>query len=383
MRIAFDAKRAFQNNTGLGNYSRSLIEALAQNYPAHEYYLAAPQLTNLFDISGLKNVCTLTPGGIFKLFPSLWRSSFVIRDLKKCGADIYHGLSNEIPAGIQRTQIKSVVTIHDLIFERYPKQYKPVDVAIYRKKFSAACKHADKVIAISEQTKEDIIAYYKTPEYKIEVCYQSCNPIFEAAVDDNEKNRIKKKYQLPENYFLYVGSVIERKNLLQICKALSILKGKLSIPLVVIGNDGSGYLDMVKNYVAGNGLQKEIIFLSENATAKNDTDFQSAKDFPAIYQSATAMIYPSLFEGFGIPILEALWSKLPVITSNISCMPETGGDAAYYIDPNSSEAIANAMLRVATDNMLRESMIAKGIVHAQKFSPANCAAKVMQVYQSI
>lgn len=383
MRIAFDAKRAFQNNTGLGNYSRSLIAALAQNFPAHEYYLAAPQVTSLFDITGLKNTCTLTPQGIFKLSPSLWRSSFVTRDLKSHGINIYHGLSNEIPAGIHRTQIKSVVTIHDLIFERYPNQYKPVDVAIYRKKFSLACKYADRVIAISEQTKEDIIAYYKTPEHKIEVCYQSCNPIFESVVDTDEKKRIKQKYQLPDSYFLYVGSVIQRKNLLQICKALTILKQKLSIPLVVIGNGDSNYANTVKNYIAANHLQQDVIFLSEQTTAKNDAGFWSAVDFPAIYQSATAMIYPSIFEGFGIPVLEALWSKLPVITSNVSCLPETGGDAAFYIDPDNADAIADAMQQVATNNSLRESMIVKGLLHANKFTPANCAAHVMQVYESL
>ena len=381
MRIAFDAKRAYQNNTGLGNYSRSLISSLAALYPQHDYYLMAPKQTEMYRDT-YANMHTITPSGIFKLLSSLWRSNFVTGDLKKLSIDVYHGLSNEIPAGIQNTGIKSVVSIHDLIFERYPKQYKPVDNAIYRKKFSNACKHADKVIAISEQTKQDIIQYYGTPADKVAVCYQSCNTIFEQQVSNAEKQRIRQKYKLPETYFLYVGSVIERKNLLTICKALKELKAELNIPLVVIGN-GSEYMQQVKAYIAANVLTNDVIFLSEQEETKNDVDFKSAKDFPAIYQSALAMIYPSIYEGFGIPILEAMWSGTPVITSNISCMPETGGDAVYYIDPFSMDDMIKAIRDIDAYETLRNELSAKGLIQAQKFTPAKCAAAVMQVYESL
>lgn len=381
MRIAFDAKRAYQNNTGLGNYSRSLISSLAALYPQHDYYLMAPKQTEMYnDVHA--NMHTVIPSGIFKLLSSLWRSNFVTGDLKKLSIDVYHGLSNEIPAGIQNTGIKSVVSIHDLIFERYPKQYKAVDNAIYRKKFSNACKHADKVIAISKQTKQDIIQYYGTPADKIAVCYQSCNTIFEQQVSDAEKQRIRQKYKLPETYFLYVGSVIERKNLLTICKALKELKAELNIPLMVIGIGGE-YMQQVKAYIAANGLANNVIFLSEQEATKDDVDFKSAKDFPTIYQSALAMIYPSIYEGFGIPILEAMWSSTPVITSSISCMPETGGDAAYYIDPFSIEDMIKAMRDIAENATLRNELSAKGLIQAQKFTPAKCAAAVMQVYESL
>lgn len=381
MRIAFDAKRAYQNNTGLGNYSRSLISSLAALYPQHDYYLMAPKQTEMYRDEHA-NMHTITPTGIFKPLSSLWRSNFVTGDLKKLGIDVYHGLSNEIPAGIQNTGIKSVVSIHDLIFERYPKQYKPVDNAIYRKKFSNACKHADKVIAISEQTKQDIIQYYGTPADKIAVCYQSCNTIFEQQVSNAEKQRIRQKYKLPETYFLYVGSVIERKNLLTICKALKELKAELNIPLVVIGNGGE-YMQQVKAYIAANGLTNDVIFFSEQEKTRYDADFKSAKDFPAIYQSALGMIYPSIYEGFGIPILEAMWSGTPVITSNISCMPETGGDAVYYIDPFSIDDMTKAISDIAANATLRNELSAKGLIQAQKFTPAKCAAAVMQVYESL
>lgn len=381
MNIGFDAKRAYHNGTGLGHYSRTLIRSLSAYHPDNEYYLFNPKPSNLFRLEG-KNLHEILPRQfVHKLFSSAWRSSWVKSDLKKFNIGLYHGLSHEIPVGINKTGIKSVVTIHDLIHERHPEQYNAVDVKIYSKKFRYACAHADKVIAISEQTKRDIIAFYKTPEEKIRVCYQSCNPAFGQAVSEEEKKKIKKQYGLPERYFLSVGSIIERKNLLNICKAISLLEN-LDIPLVVIG-DGGTYKKRVKDYVRENKLEKKVIFLSENPAAISSAAFRSAVDFPAIYQSAVAMIYPSFFEGFGIPVLEALWSKLPVITSTVSCLPEAGGDGAYYVDPNSPEQMADAMKHIYSDSVLAASMIEKGWHHAQNFTQKKCADAVMDVYTSI
>ena len=254
MNIGFDAKRAYHNGTGLGNYSRTLINSLSEYFPEHEYYLFNPKSSSKFQIPEKKNIHEVLPQGFAsKLFPSVWRSSWIKNDLKKNHIDLYHGLSHEIPSGIQNTSIKSVVTIHDLIHERYPEQYKSIDVKIYRKKFRYACKHADKIIAISKQTKQDIIDFYKTSEEKIVVCYQSCNPIFSNETSENEKQTTRKKYDLPGKYFLYVGSVIERKNLLTICKAQLLLKDEVNIPLVVIGNGGK-YKEVVKEFILKNGL---------------------------------------------------------------------------------------------------------------------------------
>lgn len=381
MNIGFDAKRAYHNGTGLGHYSRTLIRSLAEYHADNEYYLFNPKPSNLFRLEG-KNLHEILPQQfVHKLFSSAWRSSWVKADLKKFKIDLYHGLSHEIPMGIDKTGIRPVVTIHDLIHERYPEQYNAVDVKIYSKKFRYACAHADKVIAISEQTKRDIIEFYKTPEEKIRVCYQSCNPAFGQTISEEEKKKIKEQYSLPEKYFLSIGSIIERKNLLNICKAISLLKS-LDVPLVIIG-DGSKYKRQVQDYVRENKLEKKVIFLSETRAARSSAAFRSAADFPAIYQSAVAMIYPSFFEGFGIPILEALWSKLPVITSNVSCLPEAGGEGACYVDPNSPEQMAEAMKNIYNDTSLAVSMKEKGWHHAQQFTQKKCADAVMNVYTSI
>ncbi len=382
MNIGFDAKRAYHNGTGLGHYSRTLLNSLSQYYPEHQYFLFNPTTSNSFEINGT-NIHEVIPADLFsKLFPSAWRSSWVKKDLKQLRIDLYHGLSHEIPIGIQKTGMKSVVTIHDLIHERYPEQYNAIDVKIYSKKFRYACEQADKIIAISEQTKRDIIEFYKTPEQKITVCYQSCHPGFGKVISDEEKQKVKEQYGLPEQYFLYVGSIIERKNLLNICKAIFLLRSEMTIPLVVIG-EGGKYKQVVKDYIKQNGLENNIIFLSENPVAKSSPSFTSAKDFPAIYQSAIAMIYPSFYEGFGIPVIEALWSRLPVITSDASCLPEAGGDGAYYVSPFSAQEIAAAMKKIYSDKEFAAKMIEEGWRHAQNFTQQKCAAAVMDVYQSV
>lgn len=381
MNIGFDAKRAFHNGTGLGHYSRTLIRSLAEYYPEHQYYLFNPKPATLFNLKG-PNIHEVRPSGLLNsLFSSAWRSSRVKNDLKSKKIDLYHGLSHEIPLGMPNTGIPSVVTMHDLIHERYPEQYNPIDVRIYTKKFRYASANANKVIAISEQTKKDLIEYYQTPEDRIEVCYQSCNPSFGQIVTEEEKHAIRKKYLLPDSYFLYVGSIIERKNLLNICKAVFLLRNELNIPLVVIGNGGK-YKQQVKDFISQNGIANRIIFLSELPAASAES-FRNANDFPAIYQSATAMIYPSFFEGFGIPVLEALWSGLPVITSNVSSLPEVGGDAAWYVDPNSAQEIAQGMRTIYSDKIVAEEMVDRGLAHAQKFTPKKCADKVMEVYKSL
>ena len=382
MNIGFDAKRAYHNGTGLGHYSRTLIRSLAEYFPQNEYFLFNPKPSELFKLNG-KNIHEELPSGLLhKTLSSIWRSTWIKNDLEKLDIDIYHGLSNEIPLDIHMTDTRSVVTIHDVIFERFPQQYSKIDVEIYKRKFKYACDHADKVIAISEQTKKDIMEFYKTPGEKISVCYQSCNPAFAETVSERTKQQIKEKYSLPDQYFLYVGSIIERKNLMGICKAIYLLRNELKIPLVVIG-DGTKYKQQVKDFIKQIGLEKQIIFLSENPLAKVASSFLKAEDFPAIYQSAIAMIYPSFFEGFGIPVLEALWSCLPVITSNVSCLPEAGGDGAYYVDPNSSEEIAEGMKTIFADGSFTEALKEKGWQHAQNFTQQKCAADVMRVYEEL
>jgi glycosyltransferase involved in cell wall biosynthesis len=377
MKIGFDGKRAFHNTTGLGNYSRTLIRGLATWYPENEYYLFNPKPSRKFSKPVFPQVHEILPAGfINKTFSSAWRSNWVKKDLKQLGIQLYHGLSHEIPHGIQNTCIPSVVTIHDLIFERYPEQFGRINVQIYRHKFQYACRNASRIIAISQQTKRDIMDWYAITEDKIEVCYQSCDPVFAEIIPGADKEIARKRFNLPEQFFLYVGSIIERKNLLGICQALHI-NGNSSLPLVVIG-DGGPYKQKVKEYILEKGLSSQVIFLSETQPMGKDP-----KELATIYQMATALVYPSCFEGFGIPVLEAMWSGVPVITSSVSCLPETGGQAALYVEPSNAEAIAGAMKRIQDNGDLRKEMIILGHAQAQNFTLEKCTSDLMQVYKKL
>jgi len=382
MIIGYDGKRAYQNKTGLGNYIRSLLPVLSEYYPNEKYVLFAPEKTDLFDISSIPGGDAVFPGtGFYKRFPALWRRYGMVEAIRKYGADIYHGVSNELPNGIQKAGVKSIVTVHDIIFERFPETYHFDERYVHRWKIKYACRVADAVIAISEQTKRDLVNFYNVPEKKITVVYQSCNPVFQRVVSEVERQEVKKIYTLPDQYFLFVSSIAPRKNLIAICKAMAQLKNQLQVPLVVIGN-GKKEKQEAKEFMAANGIAHLLILLNELPQSKASR-FVTAADFPAIYQQATALIYPSIFEGFGAPLLEALWSRLPVISSNASCLPEVGGDAALYFDPHDSNMLAQHMLQLSSDNDVRNTMIERGITQAKQFSKENYANSMMQVYRNV
>ncbi len=369
MLIGFDAKRAFNNFTGLGNYSRTLIETLAKYYPENEYHLFTPKTNQNPRLDFLKSYPSVSvhfPTGIMRAAHPLWRAYFIRNDIKKYQIDIFHGLSHELPLNLPRN-VKTVVTIHDLIHERYPEFYPFIDRKIYSWKFKSACKKADIIVAISEATKQDIIDFYHIEASKITVIYQSCHPQFYQNVPDVID--FKNKYNLPNNYLLYVGTVNERKNLLSLVKALQIVDNQLNMKLVVIG-EGGDYFQKVKKYVIDNKMENRVLFY-------NHIPFS---DFPSLYKYAQALVLPSFFEGFGIPIIEALWSGCPVITSEGSCFPEAGGPDSIYINPHNIDEIARAIERVITDENLRNQMILRGGEFVQKFHEERISAQWEKLY---
>jgi len=380
MNIGFDAKRAYHNGTGLGNYSRTLVTDLSILYPEHQYFLFNPKPSKKYALHGTNIHEVLPQKKLHQIFNSIWRSHWIKSDIIKKNIDLFHGLSHEIPIGLKNAGIKSVVTIHDLIFLRYPEQYNPIDIKIYTAKFKYACKHADHIIAISHQTKNDIIHFFGTASEKITVCHISCDQSYQTTVAEPEKLRVNEMLNLPDEYMLYVGSIIERKNLLGICKAMAMIKNEIHLSLVVIGR-GKKYKEEVKALANENGISDRLIFLSEKEN--QSAEYISGSCFPAIYQSAKLFLYPSVFEGFGIPVLEALFSKTPVITSNISSLPEVGGNAAYYVNPGNPSEIAEGIKKIINDDFFADKMRADGFLQALQFTPEKCASSVMDVYKKI
>jgi glycosyltransferase involved in cell wall biosynthesis len=369
MNIGFDAKRAMMNKTGLGNYSRSVINALQQHYPENKYFLFSPKpKQNLFHHSS-KNTLEIYPSGLKNSSSSIWRSFNITNDLIHSNIDVFHGLSNELPFTISKFKGKKIVTIHDLIFLRYPNWYPTIDRFFYQLKFKFACENADIIIATSIQTKKDIIQFYKINERKIEVVYQNCDDNFKSIKSNEEKKIIKKKYNLPDEFILYVGTISERKNLLQLIKAVELLPQNQPIKLVVVGN-GKEYFQVIKNYIS----EKKI----NNITFITNADFN---DFPYIYQQAKCFVYPSLFEGFGIPILEALYSKIPVITSINSCFNEVGGADSIYVNPMNEFEIRDAIVEVLTSKKTIEKT-QKSYEFAQRFNNQQLADDCLTIYKS-
>lgn len=374
MKIAFDAKRALYNRTGLGNYSRFVINGLADAFPEYAYYLYAPGKGQ----EALREQLSPTPairyaypkGAVNSLFPSLWRSKRIVRDLQRDGIELYHGLSNELPAKIAASGIPSVVTLHDLIFLRYPQLYKPIDRCIYTYKFREACRQADRVIAISDQTRRDILSFFRIPEEKIEIIYQGCDPVFGQPISAERKEAIRQKYNLPPAYILYVGSIEERKNLLLLMQAVKELKEDIAV--VAIGKR-TPYTRLIETYIDENRLAGRVRLLHTI----------SYSELPAFYQMATLFVYPSFFEGFGIPILEAQQAGVPVIAATGSCLEEAGGPGALYTDPRDAKELRSLIESVLRNPALAESMRLKGWEYGQRFQPAKVATEMMQLYQRV
>ncbi len=375
MRIAFDAKRATHNGTGLGNYSRFVLNTLSTYNSDNEYLLFTPSAGKPSLRSKINNGLNIQyrfPKGFWKGFgvKSIWRSYGIVSDINLENMDIYHGLSNEIPFGLQKSGVKSVVTIHDLIFLRYPEFYKPIDRLIYKFKFKRACQKADRVIAVSEMTKRDIVDFFNISPDKIDVIYQGCDNSFKVAAAEELKKQVKEKYKLPDNYILYVGTIESRKNLLLALKALKESSNK--IPLVAVGRP-TPYMNEVKQYIKENGLENLVTFL-------HGVPFG---DLPAIYQQATIFVYPSFFEGFGIPIIEALYSGIPVIAATGSCLEEAGGPDSIYVNPNSVEQMRDAMSYLINNPDQRNKMIASGKQYAKLFDEENIALELQKLYNKL
>lgn len=363
MRIGFDAKRLFCNFTGLGNHGRTTIDILTEYFPENEYVLYTPKM-RLNDTTRpylKKSGCRVVqPHGVFG--GSVWRTLCLPELCRKDEVTLFHGLSNELPVGIRKSGIPSVVTIHDVAFRTFTDMYHWQDRKIYDMKWRYAVTHSDRIIAISECTKRDIIRFYDVDESKIDVVYQ---PVGVGYYEE----RPEMAGDSPA-YMLYVGSVNSRKNLLGVLKAMELMPRDVLIPLVVVGG-GREYMAECKEYAARQGLEKWIDWRGNVPSA----------ELPGLYAEASMFVYPSFYEGFGLPVVEAMLSGCPVVTSNVSCLPEAAGPYSQLCDPSDPSDIADKMTQVLTDTELRKAMIAGSRKYAMEtFHPQVLAQNLMKVY---
>ena len=373
MIIGYDAKRVLRNGTGLGAYGRTLVTDMSSLVSDDtSLLLYAPdegKAEFLHQVDALPHVAMRYPqhktNAIGK---ALWRSYGIVRELEHDKADIFHGLSGELPMCATQHHVRTVVTIHDLIFLRHPEFYHWIDAKIYAAKFYWTCKEAQRIIAISECTKRDIMYYGGVDEDKIDVIYQSCSTRFKQRETDQRLAEVKAKYQLPNRYIINVGTIEPRKNILQAVQALPLLPEDVS--LVVVGR-ATRYTEQVKTWAERHGLSHRVRFFHG----------VPSEDLPALYQQAEACVYPSVYEGFGIPIIEAIQSGLPVVACTGSCLEEAGGPDNLYVAPGDVEGMGNALRQVLKGAADRAQRVERSMDYVRRFENTGVARQVLGVYE--
>ena len=360
--IGMDAKRIVSNATGLGSYGRTLVNDLAAGDLQLRLYAPTPGRDDLRQqIIPRPNVSFAYPAPSRLPFAkALWRSKGIVKDLQRDGVLLYHGLSGELPLGIRSNGIRSVVTIHDLIFLRHPEYYHWLDTKIYAWKFRQAIREADHIIAISECTRRDIIELGQVDPARITLIYQSCAPRFSSFSAQNPEKR----------YLLGVGSIEPRKNMLLALKALPYLPDDLH--LVLVGRH-TPYTDEITRYAQHEGLTHRLHI-------RHDV---TDDELPALYAGAEAFVYPSRYEGFGIPIIEAISCGLPVVACTGSCLEEAGGPDNLYVSPDDPEAMAAAVRQVLRGAEGRQQRIERSQQYIRRFQGNDVAAQVTDLYRSL
>lgn len=346
MKIAFDAKRYYHNRTGLGNYSRTIANGLKLRHPEVEQVL---------------------------LDEPSWRRLLTLGSQAKAeGCHILHGLSNELPWS---SPIPTIVTIHDVAWRTFPDMYHWADRQIYDLKYGHSSRVATKVIAISESTKRDVMRFYDVPERNIEVIYQPVQDIYYEPVDLKAEAQAEPLHGVDgDDYILYVGSINKRKNLLGLVKALEMIPKDQRPLLVVIGN-GREYRKEVEQYVDRHGLRPYFTVL---------TDVHESAMLRRYYHHAMMMAYPSFYEGFGLPVVEASLTHCPVVTSNVSSLPEAAGPGALLCDPYQIESINDCLMQIIDDREMGNRLATAAFDYAQRhFNPDTLLEQVYSLYNKI
>ena len=367
MRIAIDARKL--RDYGIGTYIRNLLRHLARMDDNNEYVVLCRPDDAAFAAELGQN---FRPVAQKSLQYSVREQLELPLELRREKADLFHAPHYVLPA---LTPCRSVVTIHDCIHLRFP-QYLPnrLGYAYARSALWVATHRSARVFTVSEASKRDILEYFDVPESKIAVIYNAIDERFSEEPAADEVMRVKERYQLNDPFILYAGNIKPHKNLERLIEAFHIIrKGELEyVKLLIIGDEISKYAAL-RRTVHRYKLHKHVRFFG----------FVPDATLAILYRLARVFVFPSLYEGFGLPPLEAMASGTPVITSNVSSLPEVAGDAAMLIDPYETDAIAGAMRRVLMDDRLRDDMRERGLARAREFSWGRSVRRVREIYDEV
>ena len=375
MRIGFDAIRALHNTTGLGNYARNLLRGLHALAPEHELHLYSPKppAEQFRDLPAELHASLHLPSPKSQSpSPLPWRTFRLGREVTRDGMQLFHGLTHEIPRDLGRTGVRSVVTFADLIYEKHPEYFPRIDRWSYRWRYRWSARHADVLVAISGATRDDLVQCYGIDVSRIAIIPPARDATFSLPTDEAARAAVRARHRLPTEYMLSVGTLEARKNQMVLLRALASIGPTDVPPLVLVGRDGGSRV----------ALEKMIRTLELGDRVLIRTDLPTA-DLPAVVQQASLFLYPSLIEGFGMPIVEALSAGVPVVASTGACLVEAGGRGSRYVAASDTSGWAAAMAELIGDSAARAAMQKAGLEHAKQFDGDRVAARLLGVYDAV
>jgi glycosyltransferase involved in cell wall biosynthesis len=368
MRIAIDARKL--HDFGIGTYIRNILAELARLDRSTEYVVLSPAGNagsgGMLGANFRQVVEAARPYSIGEQ----WRVPLA---LAREGVDLLHEPHYVLPL---LTRCPSVVTIHDCIHLRFP-QYLPNRVAhVYaRASMGVATRKARRILTVSQASKRDILHFFDVPEARITVVPNGIDSRFLQQPDQEHVERVRQRYQLDHPFVLYVGNIKPHKNIDRLIDAFSRAHHRRDVEdlrLIIIGDEPSKY-PRLRQTVHRHRLDKQVRFFG----------FQPIETLSVFYRLARVFVFPSLYEGFGLPPLEAMACGTPVVTSSVSSLPEVTGGAALLVDPADPDAIADGLVRAATDEALRADLIARGLARARDFSWADSVRRIHGVYMEV
>ena len=368
MIIGYEAKRIYHNRSGLGNFGRNLLQALANYHPEHQYLLFNSHPGTISFGRDMDAIKEIQPAITAPIYRDVWRQSLMVRDIKKHQVELFHGLSMELPKGIKKLGIPTILSVHDVIFLRYPELYKSVDRNIYLAKLRRSLGECTRIVATSRQTRQDLIDLLNVDESRIDVIYQGVHPSYWIRHSKEEIEQIKSQFHLPDKFALFVGTLEQRKGVQHLLEA----QLQTGLDIVYVGKPTTYWKDTF-------GQQKYQSIKEKVHTPEVRDTLSLSK----IYQAAKLFVYPSIFEGFGIPVLEALVSQIPVITSNTSSLPEVAGPGSILIDPQSALSISNAIQQLWDDEEKSKECVQNSLNFIEQFKDQKLAAQWEQTYLSL
>jgi glycosyltransferase involved in cell wall biosynthesis len=367
MRIGLDATALPPRLTGAGNYIVSLVRALLQVDSSNEYVVfTKPLHVPLFGRHARLDVVQASLASRFLRIG--WEQIFLPALASRYSLDVLHSPHYTMPLF---NSAPSVVTFHDMTFFLYPGQHELYKRIFFRVGIHLSARRARAIIADSESTRQDILRLLKLNPPRVVAVPLGVSPDFRRIDDRAALEAIRRKYHLPDQIILYVGVLEPRKNLPTLVRAFKSLVDR-GIPhaLVLVGRKGWMYTELFQ-VVERLGLRERVIF----------PGYVPDEELPLLYSAADLFVYPSLYEGFGLPVLEAMACGVPVVTSNVSSMPEIAGDAALLVDPRQVDELAGAMYRSVTDRALHDALGQKGQARAKLFSWERTARETIAVYE--